>query len=261
MQHWTLCELLRTAWECGSTALNYIDAYAMAPLASSRTATDVRFDRVQDNLPGQGSLYESAWHQLVPHKGDGYPNSANFVRHIWKGAFSLVLCEVADSIIQQIFEWQIGVLRMPNVKKTLLWSGDWRDMIRQGLPGPSNVDLPSEALTLVCFDPNMYDRHGPPSEPKRENMYPRDLVLLLAALHGVTSNILVQLSTYSANNGNAQDDVVEQVDHILDGGGLKRVASTRVDGNMMSLIYARDVVWAHELETLGSRFSDWLARC
>ena len=67
----------------------------------------------------------------------------------------------------------------------------------------------------------MYDRHGPPSEPKRENMYPEDLVSLLEAVHEMPNGILVQLSTYSANNANSQGDVLQQVDNILDTGGFE----------------------------------------
>lgn len=259
MEHWTLCDVLRTAQENGVTSLSFIDAHAMAPLASNRTGSDDRFDRVQDSLPGQRSAYEIAWHQLVPHKEDGYPNSANFVRHIWEGAFSLVMCEVAASVIHQIFEWQIGVRQMSNIGKALLWSGDWRNLFHQGLPGPSNVGLPLEAVTLISFDPNMYDRHGPPSEPKRENMYPEDLVSLLEAVHEMPNGILVQLSTYSANNANSQGDVLQQVDNILDTGGFERVATTQIDGNMMSLIYAREVGWAYRLSSLGEGFKDWLS--
>ena len=39
MQHWTLCDVLRIAQRHHS-ALNYIDAHAMAPLATRRTDYD-----------------------------------------------------------------------------------------------------------------------------------------------------------------------------------------------------------------------------
>ena len=65
MQHWTLCEGLRIAWESGVTSLNYIDAHAMAPWATVRTGSDSIFDRVCESLPGQ-SVYERAWYKLSP---------------------------------------------------------------------------------------------------------------------------------------------------------------------------------------------------
>ena len=89
MQHWTLCKLLVTASK-HTTGLNFIDAHAMAPLATERLEEDARFDRVQARLEDHpGSAYERAWHSLVPN-GGGYPNSAAFVEQVWEARFLTV---------------------------------------------------------------------------------------------------------------------------------------------------------------------------
>ena len=78
MQHWVLCELLAVARKY-ATHLTFVDAHSMAPIAIHRTEKRAtrsgRFDAVFENLPGQGSSYEQAWHALSPDRG-GYPNSA-----------------------------------------------------------------------------------------------------------------------------------------------------------------------------------------
>ena len=86
MQHWTLCEVLSIANRYHS-ALNYIDAHAMAPLAKKRTGDDVVFDRVWDRLANGNSTYEKAWSALAPRPADSYPSSAKFVQHVWLRRF------------------------------------------------------------------------------------------------------------------------------------------------------------------------------
>ena len=86
MQHWTLRELLRVARD-QVDGLNYVDAHAMSPWATQRTDHSLEFDCVRDNLPGQGSAYERAWHRIVNlHPAEGYPSSAAFVHELRKGA-------------------------------------------------------------------------------------------------------------------------------------------------------------------------------
>ncbi len=89
-------------------------------------------------------------------------------------------------------------------------------------------------------------------------MYPPNIDTAIKAVKEIKSGIVVQLSTYSANNGNSQDDVVPHLDGKLSRGNFRRVSMTRVDGNMMSLIYARNVEWEHELGTLCEGFTEWL---
>ena len=158
MQHWTLCEVLRIAWESGVTSLNYIDAHAMAPLAKVRTGSDSVFDRVCESLPGQESVYERAWRKLSPKGVDWYPNSANFVRQVWKGDYSLLLCEQDPGIADDIGRWLCDVDRISRCKRVELHPGDWHCRFDLGLPRPAQTRLPGDALTYISFDPYMISR-------------------------------------------------------------------------------------------------------
>ena len=83
LQHWVLCELLSAAREHVSR-LQFIDAHAMAPVAEKQEDKhkDSVFDSVRARLPGQGSYYERAWKELVPHGETGYPNSG-LPQNLW----------------------------------------------------------------------------------------------------------------------------------------------------------------------------------
>ena len=259
MQHWTLCELLDIAGKKDTPGLNFIDAHAMAPLAEKPDDkpgySGPLFDRVRRNLPGE-SVYEQAWHNLDPN-GKGYPNSAAFVEKIWKGDFSMLLCEIDDATNEELKPWLANIGTLERCKRANLFPDDWRKRFDARLPGTFEVGLTDEALTLVSFDPNMYDRNGPPNAPKPENIYPCNLRAVAAAVCGVKGGVLVQLSTYSAQNDNSQEAVISSVDLILVGGGFTRVAKVGYDGNMMSLVYARKVSWSAELADLCVRFKEW----
>jgi hypothetical protein len=70
----------------------------------------------------------------------------------------------------------------------------------------------------------MFDRYGPGMNPSPGNMYPRDLLRIGAALLELPPRpTIVQLSTYSANNGNHQDDVVSAIHPFFDAAGFSHV--------------------------------------
>ena len=258
MQHWTLCELLVIAGKHAS-GLNFIDAHAMAPLARERTSSDPKFSSVQAGLPGQKSPYEKAWRQLAPR--GGYPNSASFVKKIWNGDFSLLLCETDPSTIKKIKPWLKRVDKSERCKSVELFQGDWRNRFEDGLPGPSEVGLPDDSVTLVSFDPYMYiwrQLTKPMTEEQTGNLYPDDITLALCAMSNLKGKVLIQLSTYSAQN-NSQKDVIASLNEILEPGAFKLCAKVRVNGNMMSLVYARNVSWKAELADLPNRFENWLS--
>ena len=101
--------------------------------------------------------------------------------------------------------------------------------------------------------------------PPKENVYPKDLKLILCELHGIESGILIQLSTYTANGGNTQDKVIASFDAILTPGGFHRRAKVRPLNvsdqprkDMMSLVYARGIEWSAELAELPGRFEEWM---
>ena len=260
MQHWTLCELLAIAGK-HAPELNFVDAHAMAPYARKRKDADKRFDRVLAGLPGRKSVYEKAWKRILARqRKEGYPNSAAFVKEVWEGSFSLLLCEIDPPTIAELKPWLRRVQKSPECENSKLFQGDWRKRFDEGLPSASEVGLRDGSLTLVSFDPNMYDRHGPPQRRKPENMYPPDLSAIVDAIRDLRGGVIIQLSTYSANNGNAQKDVLSSVDSILTEGEFALAAVVWANGNMMSLVYARDVSWSAELADLPGRFRQWLPR-
>ena len=242
MQHWILCELVAIIGQHASK-MCYIDAHAMAPLADSRHKGDGLFDKVRRDLPGQNSRYERAWKQLGA--GDNYPNSAAFVLEVWQGNYSLILCE-KDSVTANALRQRYAGHTVVEIAE-----GDWRDRFRQGLPNTTPV--------LFSFDPNMYNRHEP-KKKKHENMYPFDIKLVLDAVNDISGEILIQISTYSAQCDNRQCEVVTSLDHLMETGGFARAVRINVNGNMMSLVYTRDVVWMAELKSLCDGFGAWFGK-
>ena len=261
MQHWTLCELLVTAGRHNTRGLNFIDAHAMAPLATDRRRRDPLFDRARDRLPGQpGSAYERAWHHLDPN-GVGYPNSAAFVNAVWERDLSLLLCEIDDATCKVLAPWLQCVDKTENCRAAKLFRGDWRNRFAEGLPSPVEAGLADGALTLVTFDPNMYNRHQGVANQNPRNLYPQDVKIAMRAMDRLEGGVLLQLSTYSANYANSQGDVIQSLREILESksNAFKLTAQVRVNGNMMSLVYARNVSWDAELTDLPGRFTAWLA--
>ena len=260
MQHWTLCEVLRIANRHHS-ALNYIDAHAMAPLAKETRwhRHDRRFRTAQTGLPGQKSKYELAWQALASRPCDGYPNSANLVRQVWKGPYSLFLCEKDPATYACITDWLCEFRATdPNCVCAASRCGDWRCAFADGLPHPVSVGLPEDALTVISFDPNMYDQNEPENACGSNRLYPSDLTRTLEAAQSISGAVLLQLSTYS-DKDNPQEQVGQQVSDRLAQGDFTWVGMTRVNRKMMSLIYARGVPWAScELANLGWDFTAWL---
>ena len=262
MQHWTLCELVTIAGK-HVLGLSFIDAYAMAPHAHTRTDSNRRFDRVRDNLPGKRSVYERAWHQQAPKSG--YPNSAAFVDQIWEGDFSMLLCEVYPPTIAELHPWLEVVNGSNRCKNTELFPGDWRRRFEQVLPSPVQVGLPDGSLTLVSFDPNKYDpirRFHDRERDYNPDLYWDDIEeRVLPALRNVEGGVIIQLSTYSTARGAIPQAIARwDLAAILRHGHLEERAVVSANREMMSLVYTRDVPWAHELADLPSRFDDWRPR-
>ena len=248
MQHWTLCEILEAAKKQDICGLNYIDAHAMAPLADGPEDSgrvDAQFAWVQRNLPGQNSIYERAWCHLVPQGLVKYPSSAAFVQQVWNSQCWLLLCEADRDTAVEIRKGLPGAQ---------LYKGDWRDRFACPLPNP-----PKGSLTLVSFDPDMYDRHPPDRNPR--NLYPENLELVLRSLKGVDGATLLQVSTYSRGrrNDNPQGAVISSVNSVLFRDGFKLASIVIANQDMMSLVYARGVRWATQLAGLPDNFTSWLA--
>jgi hypothetical protein len=202
-------------------------------------------------LPGQLSPYEILWLNNVPEDRAMYPSSAVFVRAAWSRSLNLVLCESDADTALAIRCWfeTLDAAETPHE----LFHGDWRDRFRRGMP----KDM---AAYLLSFDPFMFDCHGPGTNPRPGNMYPQDLLLIGATLLELPPRpTIVQLSTYSANNGNSQLDVISAMCPFFDAAGYSLVSYVRADGNMMSLVFSRHIPDSSAFLDLPDRFSHWLA--
>ena len=257
MQHWTLCEVLQIA-NAHAVGLSFIDSHAMAPWATECTRTDPKFDSVKNDLPGQGSTYEHAWHSLShQNQKEGYPNSSALVREVWKHNYSLILCERDLQTADEIEEWRLEARDSPRCNEAKLFRGDWRERFVNKLPNPSEAGLQAGSLTMVSFDPTMYSSIFSPVRRRATHLYRVDLGLALYALSTVTGPVVMQLSTYSASGKNPQSKVIESVNSVLTPGRFQQAAKVRANGNMMSLVYTREVDWADNLEGLHARFAEW----
>ena len=146
-----------------SNGLCLVDAHAMSPYATrdAKPGQSARvFEVVRRSLPGQGSAYEQAWLELVSQH---HPTTAMFVRHLWSGPLSMVLCDIDKATIDDISTWKKGV---PDERSIEPWRGDWARRLRS--------DVPEAAACLVSFDPYMVIRENA-SAPTAGHMYPADL--------------------------------------------------------------------------------------
>lgn len=263
MQHWTLCELLDiTNRHYEIPGLNFIDAHAMAPRATENKGKHPKFAGAEARLGNsRETAYERAWHQIAPR--GGYPSSANFVQQVWTRKLSLLLCEKDLRTIEALRDWLPRIQAQPNCQIAKMCRGDWRTRFDKKLPAPPDVGLPDGSLTLVSFDPYKYDWHRDRYERRNQTcerqgtLYPQDIERTICALQGNSGQVLIQISTYSPNGANPQGAVISSVNSIFSASGFTLCAVVRVDGNMMSLVYAHNVPWSAELANLPCRFSDW----
>lgn len=249
LQHWVLSELiagLRQGLGPGSD-LCFVDAHAMSPYATrspnpGQNGED--FSNVERRLPGQESTYEVAWTALRRGPCE-YPSSAAFVSHLWQDSLHLFLCERDPTTADEIDRWSET---LDDRVRYELHRGDWRETVADGLPSTSDA-------LLMSFDPYMFDRHGRPGHGNLGNMIPADLEIVCTATAAILGPIALQLSTYSANNANRQEDVASVVVARLEEAGFRLVDLIPADGNMMSLVFGRSI--ALELR-LAARWKDWM---
>ena len=262
MQHWPLCEMLEVAARKGVTGLNFIDAYAMVPLATENWFKDTKFKSTENRLPNLGkeaSAYDLAWHKLTSghHPPKGYPNSAAFVEQVWKDDFSMLLCEIDQATCAAIEHWLQRADKPEGRKATELFCGDWRERFKKGLPRPADVELVDGSLTLVLFDPYICSQRRYVVGGNLGNLYIDDIEKAMRAMADLNDGILMQLSTYSAMN-NHQGAVISSMNQVLAANGFQLLAVVRLSGHMMSMVYVRNVSWAAELADLPGRFNEWV---
>jgi hypothetical protein len=255
LQHWVLCEILRAGKSYAKKAV-FVDAHSMAPWATQRPKKDsssALFDRVQEGLPGERSPFEVAWHGLAL-QGEGCPNSASFFVSVWTQLYSLLLCEQDSATALELRTWGETIKPIPNCGGFEVAEGDWRQRFRKGLVCAGD-------LLFVSFDPYMFDRNEPVRSKKDGNMYPEDIDLLCQSIARVSQGVVVQLTTYSANNNNPQQEVKKAVISRLTRSGLHLASEVIANGNMMSMLLARNLGWEGSLSEIAtSRFEFWLSR-
>lgn len=253
LQHWVLSELtlLLKSQVQPSAPLLLVDAHAMSPYASRSPGASANvFDTVRDRLPGEGSAYERAWHEMTRPK-DGpaieYPTTAMFVRQLWPGPLAMVLCDIDEATIADIWHWKKGVRDSNSI---VPYWGDWRERLRG--------DFTGKTATLVSFDPYMIF-HENAATVKDGIMYLADLVQAAAALDRMSSGpSVVQLSTYSAQSA-SREDVLSVVEWIMRAVGFELVETIRAgrdSRDMMSMVLARGL--STRPEGLNERFNSWL---
>ena len=141
-----------------------------------------------------------------------------------------------------------------------MFRGDWRDKFREGL-------TQAMPLTVVEMDPMRFECHDETlcRRDDRAAMYPEDLGILAKAVDGLQGPVIVQLSSYSANNGNSHDVVSQTVVPSMARLGFTLQGVVAPDGNLISFVFARGLNLWPEPDTLGERFGRWLkealARC
>jgi hypothetical protein len=114
-------------------------------------------------------------------------------------------------------------------------------------------------MVLISFDPYMYEKNPDLATNNPGIMYPQDLCLVVEAIREVPCPIVIQLSTYSANNNNPQDLVENSVRSILEPCGYHVAALIRADDAMMSFVLIRDADGLRKgFADLPNRFKVWL---
>jgi hypothetical protein len=251
LQHWVLSEVVSILEQHQPPAarLCFVDAHAMSPYATRSEApsqTGGDFTTVAERLPGVGSTYERTWHTLRQGRIE-YPSSASIVRRLWKGSIQLVLCEQDPATAKDIAAWHRTI---PDTRVDL-YEGDWRERFRK--PFPRTADS-----YVVSFDPYMFNRHARRDAANGGRMGPADLITAMAPLVELpAAPTMIQLSTYSSNDDNSQQDVLECIEPVIEAAGFTLACLVRAGGDMMSLVFVRDLGDVI-LGDLPERFSDWL---
>lgn len=267
MQHWVFCELIQVMNKhlSESSHLLYIDAYPMAPwakiLQNPDDPTQSEFLHIKIGLPGSRSSYEIGWHELVRShsKPDEYPSSLVFLEHLWKRRLSACLSEIDEETYHEIDRW----ISTPEWARRFdyidIHNDDWRKCLKK-----CRLDINPD-LVFMSFDPNMYDRHFVKNN-KPENMYKADLGTIVQIAERWRCPVIMQLSTYSSDHGNAQREVQAQItEYLVSEGNFSKpvifkplTTRRKPDNQMMSLVYTRNLNFPKEIESLRKSFIDWL---
>lgn len=247
LQHWVLCELIQGCnkhW----ASLHFVDAYAMAPLATNQVKPSPSLFTHAQVRETPNSAYEEAWRRLVEGR-IGYPNSAAFVADLWKGCCSMSLCDNDGPTALALKSWAVTQAEKPAGARAEVWPEDWR-------VGFSRRAANSKDLTVLSFDPDLFTLHT--STSGRE-MTLSDIKTIAAAVDPINRECVIQLSTYNSARGlNRQTDVERTIAEGFRPSGLELLAVIRANKEMMSIVIGRgSSSVASELAGLSERFDLW----
>ncbi len=261
LQHWVLCELLHRLAQRDFKHLSLTCTHSMAPWSVPERLEeedDHRCRRVFNvartrEAAERGSVFEEAWFALSPGAGRPYPSSAALVQHVWRSKLSLTLCEASLPVADEIDGWLGSREVRARIAHSALLRGDWRG----AATGPLFLDPDADCL-YIEMDPYRYDsrRKGVRKQTDTATVYPEDLTLLTHIVDAEERPIILQLSSFSAQNGNSPRVIEASVRGVLEPCRFVFREIVAVDGQMLSLIFTRDVVISGGLLQPG--FSAWL---
>jgi hypothetical protein len=267
MQHWVLCELLDRLGRRDFQHLALTCTHSMAPWSTPerREDDDTHCCRRAFNAArtraatDRGSVFESAWFALSPNGGLPYPSSAALSSaalslEVWRSALSLALCEASGAVADEIDGWLGTRETRERVKHSVLLRGDWRN----AAAGPLFLDPDADCL-YVEMDPYRYDRRDRTVRKTTDpaTVYPEDLNHLARALGKEDRPLVLQLSSFSAQNGNSPDAIESSTRAVLDPHRFVFRDGVAVDGQMVSLVFVRNLTL--DDGPLQADFSAWLA--
>lgn len=265
MQHWVLCDLLgRLAQGRSAGRLLLACSHSMAPWSVPERRMEERtnkcrniFSTVRRRLAeSRPSRYEEAWYELSVGGGLPYPSSAAFTEHVWNGPLSLFLCEAAKHIADEIDGW-LGTSEIrTRCETSALHRGDWRQAFRTGLP----VD--GAEVILIEMDPMRFEHHGPDQCSRNDGavLFPEDLDLVERAVQDCDTPVVIQISSFSANNGNPHAVVERTIVDRLQSCGFRLDGRATVGGQMISLVLTRGIHLYEQPNHLELSFCEWLGR-
>lgn len=262
MQHWVLAESLSELQRHLPTNahLIFVASHSMAPWSVPRELphpnageTRPQFDRARLGLGAPVSCYEEAWSALSCRAGLPYPSSALFAREVWSGPLAVTLCEANDDTADEIAGW----LSLPETQARILGElcrGDWRARFEQG------IDATGANAIFIEMDPMRFEHNPQPiGRADRAVLFAEDLELVVEAVQGIEQPVVVQISSFSANNNNPHHLTEPVIVEALARGGFVRMGRAEANGNMMSLVFGRNVgLWDGDAQPLAFRFSEWL---
>jgi hypothetical protein len=136
-----------------------------------------------------------------------------------------------------------------------LYRGDWRLRFGQHLVFPGGAP----DVIYVEMDPMRFEGNPPAlaAHNDRAALYVEDVALVTAALNGLEIPVVVQISSFTANNGNRHDDTVAAIDGVMIPAGFSLEARVQPDGHKISLVYARGRTLWEDHEPLSEQFDHW----